>query len=880
MLYSAPLVWRDEKGEAQPIDMLDFEAERDLIFESLKETGRSIEVRAEAATADNFSKLVLLGCRALHYSGHGHPDFLAFEDGRGEAHPLDPQTLKELFASGGPSGAELAFVSACHSRKAGEAFVEAGVPHVVCVRLEEPVYDLAARKFAQTFYLALAAGRTVQQAFDSGRASVKAMPHLPGSAYEAEKFLLLPEYGKHNVAVFEDASSGVLKDITPPAPPSKVPARPEHFIGRSKIMQEVISDVLDGRLVTIRGGPGIGKTALAVEAGHYINERRLFPNGTFFVELRGAASTDAVRFAVATALGVEAKDDAELFAAIGNRRMLLVLDNIEDPLHCVSGDFRKFVGAILQQARGAKLLLTTRHALGGGISGSAEKVHHLRQLDRKSAARLFIRLAPREFEPSEMYGLMDHPILNLLSGHPHAISLAVPLLQDKTLSQLYDMLKSQPLETLVIPDLPNDELDAARSFAVSLEVSVSYMRERNPETVRLFAVMGLLPSGARPEDLDAIWGDGWRPLMDALVRASLVEREEFGKIEHFVTFPFVTAYAERLLTKDDRSKFAIGICEHFGSLGAELYGALSTESATFAKDVFALLEGNLWTCLNPDRPVRPKREDEWMSSTAYVATYLPRILLQIDRAEDGIQAAKIGSEACRNVGDIRGAANTLKALGDLKMRRYDLDGALKDYQNALGIYQKIDANLGAANTLQSLGNLRSAEGKADESLELLLSSLKIHIRIEDMLGVGADLGYMGRASSSDERYDRAIALLEMALSIFRTIDSGWGQALGLQLQAEAFDKAEARTSARAAYWQAREIFHEINSPSAEKLDGIFESLKEQMDAEDYRCMIAYLEAKAEEIRIMGVKAAWEAAKGDPFIQEIAKDLGIDLDSFK
>jgi len=173
-----------------------------------------------------------------------------------------------------------------------------------------------------------------------------------------------------------------------------------------------------------------------------------------------------------------------------------------------------------------------------------------------------------------------------------------------------------------------------------------------------------------------------------------------------------------------------------------------------------------------------------------------------------------------------------------------------------------------------------AEGKNEESLDLLLSSLKIHLRIEDMLGVGADLGYMGRAVSSAERYDGAIVLFEMALSIFRAIDDRWGQALDLRFQAEAFDEIEARAAARAAYWQAREIFHAIHSPSAEELDAIFEGLKEQMDEEDYRGMIADLEAKAEEIRIEGVKAAWEAAKDDPFIQEIAGDLGIDLNSYQ
>ncbi|MDZ7291958.1 MAG: hypothetical protein ONB44_17090 [candidate division KSB1 bacterium] len=79
LLYSAPLVWQDESGALQPIDRLDFKTERDWLFESFNDAGRAVEVRLEAATAENLQKLVLLGCRALHYSGHGHPEALAFD---------------------------------------------------------------------------------------------------------------------------------------------------------------------------------------------------------------------------------------------------------------------------------------------------------------------------------------------------------------------------------------------------------------------------------------------------------------------------------------------------------------------------------------------------------------------------------------------------------------------------------------------------------------------------------------------------------------------------------------------------------------------------------------------------------------------------------
>ena len=89
MLYSSPLVWHDEEGQVNPIDLLDFKRERDIIFKSLKQTGMAIEILSDVATTENFSTMVLLGCEALHFSGHGLPGFLAFEDGRGGAHLID-----------------------------------------------------------------------------------------------------------------------------------------------------------------------------------------------------------------------------------------------------------------------------------------------------------------------------------------------------------------------------------------------------------------------------------------------------------------------------------------------------------------------------------------------------------------------------------------------------------------------------------------------------------------------------------------------------------------------------------------------------------------------------------------------------------------------
>ena len=53
-------------------------------------------------------------------------------------HQVTVNTLRDLLSAGGvtPSSLDFVFVSACHSRSVGQAFVDAGARHVVCVGVE------------------------------------------------------------------------------------------------------------------------------------------------------------------------------------------------------------------------------------------------------------------------------------------------------------------------------------------------------------------------------------------------------------------------------------------------------------------------------------------------------------------------------------------------------------------------------------------------------------------------------------------------------------------------------------------------------------------------------------------------------------------------
>ena len=200
VLHSAPLVFRDaESNNLQPFDKLDFDKERELFLQCFKETRRDIDLLFDNATSKALLKAMDRRCSCVHYSGHGYDSASRLLKMERE----DPTGLefKNFVISSNVTKGEpfkLAFVSACNSEQAGNTFVNAGVPHVVCCQQDSEVKDSAALEFTHQFYFSLTLGHTVQDSFEQGCKAVRA-------ATEKGKFILLPRGADHDTSLFADA---------------------------------------------------------------------------------------------------------------------------------------------------------------------------------------------------------------------------------------------------------------------------------------------------------------------------------------------------------------------------------------------------------------------------------------------------------------------------------------------------------------------------------------------------------------------------------------------------------------------------------------------------------------------------------------------------
>lgn len=156
------------------------------------------------------------------------------------------------------------------------------------------------------------------------------------------------------------------------------------LVGREEAVVRVCAALGAGRLVTLCGPGGVGKTRLALAAAARLEEAH--PDGVWFVELAGAQGT-SVAEAVAAAIGMR-EDDAgggrveeRLAEALRRRAALLVLDNCEHLLPAAAA----LTERLLRHAPGLRVLATSQEPLA--LSG--EVIEAVQPLAEAQAIELF-----------------------------------------------------------------------------------------------------------------------------------------------------------------------------------------------------------------------------------------------------------------------------------------------------------------------------------------------------------------------------------------------------------------------------------------------------------------------------------------------------------
>jgi predicted ATPase len=213
----------------------------------------------------------------------------------------------------------------------------------------------------------------------------------------------------------------------------KLPPRPARMVGRDDTVRSLAEQLQVWRFVSIVGSGGVGKTTVAISVAHALADG--FHGAVFFIDLAALTDPQLVPTAVASALGfmVQTQDPlVSLLAFIGDRKILLVLDNCEH----VIGVAAALAERVVSEAPQAHILATSREALR--VEG--EHVHLLYSLDyppedagltataalRYPAAQLLMERAAASGHGAALSDI-DAPIVARICRRLDGIALAIEL---------------------------------------------------------------------------------------------------------------------------------------------------------------------------------------------------------------------------------------------------------------------------------------------------------------------------------------------------------------------------------------------------------------------------------------------------------------------
>jgi DNA-binding SARP family transcriptional activator/tetratricopeptide (TPR) repeat protein len=276
--------------------------------------------------------------------------------------------------------------------------------------------------------------------------------------------------------------------------PAQLPADIADFTGRAtqvSLLCEALTrpDGTSGpgtvRIAVVAGAAGIGKTILAVHAGHQVRE--LFPDGQLYADLRGA-STDPTPPGEALArflrdLGLDGDkipaDDEERAALyrtrLTGRRMLILLDNAKDAAQ---------VRPLLPGTASCAVLVTTRNRTPYLVSTRFVDLNTLREPE---ALELFSRIAGHDRAGAEPDGTAE--VLLACAGLPLAIRICGTRLATRGQWRIATMADRLRDERHRLDEFKVGDLEVRASFRVSYDSLDAGGCRTDP--ARAFRLLGL-----------------------------------------------------------------------------------------------------------------------------------------------------------------------------------------------------------------------------------------------------------------------------------------------------------------------------------------------------------------------------------------------------
>jgi predicted ATPase/DNA-binding SARP family transcriptional activator len=608
----------------------------------------------------------------------------------------------------------------------------------------------------------------------------------PGGALRERHLRLLHEADRPAVASPRPASTD---------PPGNLPAPVTSFVGRADELARVDALLGAGRLVTVIGPGGAGKTRLALEAARRRHHR--YRDGTWLVDLASVTEPVEVTVAIVSAFdlrgaamferhGTDRPDVRSLLALLVERlaagEYLLVIDNCEHLVEAVA----EVTTILLQRCPPLRILATSREPLvvdGEALVPLAPLAVPPADADlavaaRAPAVRLFAERAAAvapEFalDPTSVHDVVE--VVRRLDGLPLALELG-----------------AARLRTLPLPELAAGLSDRFRLLTGGIRTALPRHRTLraviawswdllSPEERTVAACVSVLPAGATPASAAAICaGTGVDPDRVADLLGALVDRSLL-----------------RLAGAGPRYRMLETLREYGIERLAE-QGAL-----TSVRDRAARYIAGLVARLDP----RLRTADQLLALRTLRAEYDNALagLRHLCDSGDGPAAVALALDLCWYWQMLGRHGETVFWLREVLAAPGDVDPVLLDHTRAIYLL-----NLRIIDPVAP----PERDGGTQERLREVAASLTAHGDLDGPVGVLAAMALMfagdieaararaDRAAAGDDVWLAALARLfrariaendgdvaqvqrdtEEALAGFRAVGDRWGQAAALPMRA-------------------------------------------------------------------------------------------------
>jgi tetratricopeptide (TPR) repeat protein len=532
--------------------------------------------------------------------------------------------------------------------------------------------------------------------------------------------------------------TGFLRDLapTPVVAEARLEVDPQ-MIGRGDVKQRILDWVqADNWPVIISGGPGMGKSAMALAVAYDPAVKARFGEERYFLRLDAAGDAHAMVTAAATKLGLRVQNAkaevvADQIAGAIVRPTLLILDNLESPWDKNRPEVESVI-ARLAACEHLYLLLTIRGPLLN-LSCDSYRIDDIEELNEADSLMLFHRATGHLFVNDP-----DLPeLMRLMAGHPLCITLMAAQTDGVSLKDVLARWEKQRAKMV--------RKDGADNRLNNLEISVGLSFERlSGLGKRLARLVARLPAGFAMWMAREILGDAADEAALELVRARLMKVTDERLL-------MLAPLREALLlqaVQDKEDEWALMF--RMMSIAAKGENVLQNMSAEEIAEIENLDATLIWAM--------HEGVTEGLGDAQFGLATLHRI-----SARGSVASVVQGVEYWRRLGDKLQEANCRHSLGVISLDISDYEEARKQFEQALALFRARKGLRGEAHCTRSLAVLALRLFRDKEASKQFELARTLYQNAGDVAGeasclIGLGDIALGRSEDVDARTQFGLAL--------------------------------------------------------------------------------------------------------------------------